>query len=131
MKWYRNKYLKWYIKIYVKGYKKCPINDSVKHICVTLLTEVAFILRKVVASAIVACKMLTHIFKVSPSSIPCRFTCGKFWNMLSFSTSGPKGVNPSLSGGPIHAQSTSILIPNDIAPLCANFLDIFCRTYKL
>jgi hypothetical protein len=40
-------------------------------------------------------------------------------NYLFFS-SGPKGVNPSLSRGPIHAHSYSISIPNDIAPSFAS-----------
>ena len=94
------------------------------------LTDVVVIWCKSVASLIVALKILAIIFNVRPSSIPCRFTCGIFWYTLSFLGSGPKGVNPSWSGGPTHAHSTSILIPYAWACFFANVFGIRRRTYR-
>ena len=121
-------YIKPLIKTYIDTLIKWYINQISLSTFVSL-TDVVFILCKSVASLIAAFKILVHIFKVRPSSMPCRFTCGKFWKILSCFGSGPKGVNPSLSGGPIQAHSTCILIPKSCAPFTANFLVICWRTY--
>ena len=83
-----------YVQFKYKFHAKITKMYTRVQFCKGRLAEVAlFAGLVIIASKIVACTVPMHSLAVRPSSRPCNITCGIFWLILSFSGSGPKGLN--------------------------------------